>query len=300
VILRISIYARALLMLSLFFLASCAPNIVTLPEPRPLSPEASVGLLPGKVVVSSATTTSTLTFQTNDSQILFVGDQLVGINTPQQWTVQLGSAIQSYAKVYLSPLVVAGDDFELLVSLHHSEMPGASAECDIEVIVIKNGQVVNQRTYRGHAQQNRLIAFFMNSDAEAQSLLTTALESAFQQAHDDISKQAQSWIHPVSASAQSSTDTKAGQLGPVQERGLSDHQDDIPQPGTVRVGQDGNERTTTVANQAEESSRDAAGNLVNKPEPLLPGRACSVDQILAMKNAGLRDEQVKRACGTRP
>ena len=206
--LRIGIYVRLLQMLGLFFLASCAPHIITLPEPRPLSPEASVGLLPGKVVVSPQTTTSTLTFQTPDLQTLPIGGQFVTINTPQQWTVQLGPAIESYAEVYLSPLVVEGDDFELLVTLHHSEMPGASAECDIEVIVIKNGQVVNQRTYQGHAQRNRVIAFFINSDAGRQSLLTTALESAFEQAHDDISKQAPNWIHAVSASAQSSTDTK--------------------------------------------------------------------------------------------
>jgi hypothetical protein len=291
----------SLQMLGLFFLASCAPNIITLPEPRPLSAEASVGLLPGKVVVSSETTTSTLTFQTPDLQTLPIGDQFVTINTPEQWTVQLGPAIQSYAKVYLSPLVVAGDDFELLVSLHHSEMPGASAECDIDVIVTKNGQVVNQRTYQGHAQRNHSIAFFINSYAEAQSLLTTALESAFQQAHDDISKQAPSWIHTVSASAPSVADT-GGQFSPVQEHGLRDHQEDIPQPGTVRVDQHGNGRKTAEASQLDKSSRDSAGseNLVNKPGQSLPGSTCSVEQILAMKNAGLRDEQVKRACGTSP
>ena len=64
----ISIYVRPLQMLGLLFLASCAPHIITLPEPRPLSPEVSVGLLPGKVVVSSKTTTSTLTFETPDLQ----------------------------------------------------------------------------------------------------------------------------------------------------------------------------------------------------------------------------------------
>jgi len=252
------------------------------------------------VVVSSEATTSTLTFQTPDLQTVPIGDQFVIINTPEQWTVQLGPAIQSYAKAYLSPLVAEGDDFELLVSLPHSEMPGASAECDIDVIVTKNGQVVNQRTYQGHAQRDRLIGFFINAGAEAQSLLTTALQSAFQQAHDDISKQAPSWIHPVSSSAQSSTNTKAGQFGPVQERGLSDHLEDIPQPGTIRVGQDGNGRKTAEASQPDKSSRDAAGSPINEPRPLLPQHACSVEQILAMKNAGLRDEQVKKACGTDP